>query len=98
MDKIEKDLSKLRKMMSMVFALLGGFILVTLIVAFLFLRKIQIEDYCQKKAQNIVGDKWNMLLESTEEERRKFPGIDQISWGFREQLNCENEQKIFYLF
>lgn len=98
MDKIEKDLSKLRKMMFVVFALLGGFILVTLIVAFLFLRKIQIEDYCQKKAQNIVGDKGNMILEPTEEERREFPDIDQISLILREQLNCEKEQKIFYLF
>lgn len=63
------------------------------------MNKIDREIILSKKAKNAVGDKWNIIFESTEEEKKQFThGTGQITWGFREQLKCERELKSFFLF
>ena len=58
----------------------------------------KVNEYCQKKAEVIVGSRWNETLLPNEEEKKQFPDLDEISYGFREQLKCEHDPQTLEKF
>lgn len=93
MDNLSREVVILKKLNIL---LLGILFLVLVLFSFVFLlavRQIRIEEYCRRRTEEVVGSKWGVLFEATLEERRRFPGMSQISWSFREQLRCEREKR-----
>jgi len=39
----------------------------------------------------MLGDRRNILVEMTDEEKLRFPNGGNIALGYREQLKCEKE-------
>lgn len=94
---VEKDLSRLKKLNSILGLIILLVIILLVAVGVFTAWSIQLEEYCRRKAQSIVGDKWNTLLEPNPGEYGYArPGKDKISLGFREQLKCERSTPLFH--
>lgn len=95
---MEKDLKRL-KWVNIVL----GFTLLTAVSLLIFIIffvgwSIQLEEYCRKEARNIVGDKWDVLLDPNPDEYGFVPPKkgNKITLGFREQLKCERNTPFFH--
>jgi hypothetical protein len=55
---------------------------------FYFLKPMIIEEYCANQARKIVGNQWGKLYPAEGSEKQY---VSQITWGFREQLKCEQK-------
>lgn len=80
----------------------GAFLL--FLVAFVFVRVIQTEDYCWNRVSEMLTDKNKSdLVTPTEEELRNYPILKRLSvdpptrW-YLEVIKCESDQKWVYLF
>lgn len=93
----EKDLNRLKKI-NIIFGLMILLIISFIVFVVLYtFWSIRLEEYCRKKAHNIVGDKWDILLDPNPSEYGYVqPDGDKITLGFREQLKCERSTPIFY--
>jgi len=61
--------------------------LISILLGTLYLLKpIILEEYCKNRALKIVGNQWGKLYPAKESNEQY---TDQITWGFREQLKCE---------
>lgn len=58
----------------------------------------KVSEYCQKQTEAIVGDRWTELLPPNEQEKKQYPDLDEISYGFREQLKCERNPQTLEKF
>ena len=61
--------------------------IVFLLIFFWFLKPVFIELYCTNQVKKIVGGQWGKLY-GAEGYEKKY--VNQITWGFLEQLKCEN--------
>lgn len=98
MDSDKKALDHRKKIIYLVILILGSLIITGGVFQFFLWRITNIEKYCLSQAKNITGDKWETLLKANDREKKDFPGMDSVTWGFREQYKCGKEQKFFYFF
>jgi hypothetical protein len=60
------------------------------------------ENYCEKQAQQIVGQNWTKKIPATENDKQQWSGIIEsdgtIYWGIHEVLQCEKSHKAFIFF
>lgn len=71
---------------------IGVVVLIILFFGFVFIQNIKPADYCEKQAKAIVGDQWDKTFPAVGYEKDY---VDQITWGFREQLKCERQSFIW---
>lgn len=94
---MEKDLKRLKRVNIFLGVILIMIVSFLIFIIFLMGWSISLEEYCRKEAQNIVGDKWNVLLDPNPDEYGFIPPEkgNKITLGFRLQLKCERSIPLF---
>lgn len=82
------------------FLIAFGLLVIAFITQFIcfFLWSDRVSSYCQKKAEAKVGKNWAKTVKANNAEVEQFPGLTDISLGFRQQLICEHDQKVLQKF
>lgn len=93
---IDRDLNRLRRVNILIGSILFLVTSFLIFLGFYVVWSIRLEDYCEQKAKQIVGDKWATFLDPNPEEYGYIPQGGKIALGFREQLKCERNTSLFH--